>query len=480
VKPSRLFVFLMLAAVVGCAGHSGSAGPTLPATHVLDDSRLLDKRASTPIKHVVILIQENRSFNNLFATFPKAAGATSGYYLKKVGSKYVRTQITLQKKPLSFAPDIDHKYNDFQLDYDSGNMDGFSLPFIGGNKQAPAGVQPYQYVDPADINPYWVIAQQYVLADHLFQTQGSGSFTAHQDLIAGGTAIDSPAANALIDYPSVSNWGCKAPQGTWIPLVTKGGVLEPSPSPSVFPCLNYPTGTLRDLLDQNHVSWKYYTPAYCCGSSGLLWNAFAAIAAVYNSSEWNVTPGSSASGVTSPETSIFKDITNCNLPAVSWLIPDAANSDHPWGKNGKPDNGPAWVAQVVNAIGQSGPSSCNYWASTAIVVVWDDWGGFYDNATPPPGGDFGGLGFRVPMLIVSPYVPAGKVSHTQYEFGSILKFVEQTFQLGSMGTSDVRAQSIGNVFKFKSPPRTFTPIPSSRSRAFFLRETPSNMPVDTQ
>jgi phospholipase C len=475
VKPSRAFLFVILAAAFGCTGHPGGGAPTLPAAPLQAASRVTNVGSNSHIKHVVILIQENRSFDNLFARFPGADGATYGYYLKKVGSQRVRTKIALKKQPLSHALDVNHNYTTFQTDYQSGNMDGFNLATIDGSN--PAGTYPYQYVDPKDMQPYWVLAQQYVLADHLFQTQGSGSFTAHQDLIAGGTAIDQPAANALIDWPTATNWGCGASPSSTTPLVTKAGMLEASPGP--YPCLNYPTGTLRDLLDRKHVSWKYYTPSYRLNTVGTLWDAFAAIKDVYNSSEWNVPPGSSASGVTFPETSIFSDITSCNLPAVSWLIPASQNSDHPWGPNGV-DDGPSWVAQVITAIGQSGPSSCDYWASTAIVVVWDDWGGFYDHATPPPGGDFGGFGFRVPMLIVSPYVPAGKVSHTQYEFGSILKFVEQTFHLGSMGTSDARATSIGNVFTFKNAPRKFRPIPSSRSRAHFLHEPPSNMPVDTE
>jgi phospholipase C len=112
------------------------------------------------------------------------------------------------------------------------------------------------------------------------------------------------------------------------------------------------------------------------------------------------------------------------------------------------------------------------------VVVWDDWGGFYDHVAPPQL-DYTGLGFRVPLLVISPYAKTGYVSHTQYEFGSILKFVEQTFNLGSLGTTDVRATSIGNVFSFGKGPRTFKPVATKYSRSYFEHERPSNMPVDT-
>ncbi|MGB6520742.1 MAG: alkaline phosphatase family protein, partial [Candidatus Cybelea sp.] len=172
---------------------------------------------------------------------------------------------------------------------------------------------------------------------------------------------------------------------------------------------------------------------------------------------------------------IFNDISSNALPAVSWVVPDGQNSDHPaqklWGIH--KDTGPSWVAQVVNAVGQS-----SYWNSTAIVVVWDDWGGFYDHVAPPQL-DYTGLGFRVPMLVVSPYAKPSYISHTQYEFGSILKFVEENFDLGSLGTTDQRATSIGDVFNFSQKPRKFSPIPAEFPRSYFLHERPSNMPVDT-
>src|SRR5581483_7116649 len=175
--------------------------------------------------------------------------------------------------------------------------------------------------------------------------------------------------------------------------------------------------------------------------------AFAAIDAVYNGPEW-------ATNISMPETNVLNDVTNSQLPAVSWVIPDQVDSDHAHSKTGT-YTGPQWIASVVNAIGTS-----SYWNSTAIVVVWDDWGGWYDHVPPPFLDDAGGLGFRVPMLVISPYVAPGTIAHTQYEFGSILKFVEQTFHLGSLGTTDVRAASIGNIFHFNQKARHFKVIPT--------------------
>ncbi|MGA8533396.1 MAG: alkaline phosphatase family protein [Candidatus Tumulicola sp.] len=417
------------------------------------------------IQHIVIMIQENRSFDNFFATFPGANGTTTGYYLKKVNGKYVRTQVTLGETTLA-GLDLNHSWADYTMDYDKGGMDGFGQERINGNNPAPH-MYAYEYVEPSQIQPYWTLAQEYALADNMFQTQGSGSFTAHQDLIAGTThQVYNNHIGSLIDYPSLNgNWGCNAKAGTVTSMLTKSGQYLKGGGP--FPCLTYSTGTMRDLLDAKQVSWKYYAPPHQNNKVGALWNAFAAIDAVYNGPEW-------ATNISMPETNIFNDISNAQLPAVSWVIPDQVDSDHAHSKTGE-YNGPEWIASVVNAIGQS-----SYWNSTAIIVVWDDWGGWYDHVPPPFFDNAGGLGFRVPMLVISPYVPAGTIAHTQYEFGSILKFVEETFHLGSMGTTDVRAKSIGNIFNFKMKARTFHVIQAARSRAYFMHQPPSYAPVDTE
>jgi phospholipase C len=157
-----------------------------------------------------------------------------------------------------------------------------------------------------------------------------------------------------------------------------------------------------------------------------------------------------------------------------------ADSDHPPLKPGQgSDLGPSWVASVVNAIGES-----SYWNSTAIIVLWDDWGGWYDNSSPPQP-DYRGLGFRVPCMIISPYAKQGYVDSTQYEFGSILKFIEEVYGTGSIGPTsqgytDQRATSLDAAFDFNQQPRTFTAIPSKYSVSHFLHEPPSNEPVDTQ
>jgi phospholipase C len=445
-------------ATVSCAGNAGGPGASSLPQHGSHK-----KSSSNYIQHVIDIVQENRSFDDFFATFPGANGATQG--LMKYGTGDI--SVPLAKVNLKEGCDFPHGYlGGFIKQLDGGKMDGFGLgPGVcHGNVTAA-----YQYVDPEQIVPYWYIAEQYVLGDAMFQTQGSGSFTAHQDLIAGATIINQAKTKSLVDLPTHTPWGCDAPHGTKTSVLQYTGSMLQVLRNGPYPCVTY--ATLRDLLDAKSVSWKYYSPPIQ-GGEGKLWNAFDAVKAVREGSEWKT-------NISTPETNIFNDITNGQLPAVSWLVPDRQNSDHPSGPGS--DTGPSWVASVVNAVGES-----SYWPGTAIIVVWDDWGGFYDHVPPPFADKWGGLGFRVPLLIVSAYAreatpsQPGYISHTQYEFGSILKFIEDTFTLGSLGTTDARATSIDDSFDFTQQARPFQPIPSSHSQSYFRHQKPSGAPVDNE
>jgi phospholipase C len=414
-------------ALAGCSGSGG--GGTMP--RVPGERATSSPPPAQSIAHVVIVVQENRSFDNLFATYPGADGTTHG-------TLHNGKQFTLTKGPL-LGKELNHLRSGYLTEYDNGKMDGFDqIGFGSSGNGGPAGTYPLRYVNPSQIQPYWSMAKNYSLADHMFQTQGSGSFTAHQELIAAGTAINS--TESLIDLPSLGPWGCDAPSGTVTTYITTSGQFFFNGGP--FPCLTYKT--LADLLDPKGISWKYYVPPLLVpGSSGFLWNAFDAIHDVRYGSDWS-------NDVVSPETTIFSDISANKLPAVSWVIPCGNNSDHA----SNTDTGPSWVAGVVNAIGKS-PA----WKSTVIIVVWDDWGGYFDHIPPAFLDNQGGLGFRVPMLVISPYPKtAGYVSHTQYEFGSIVRFVEDNWNLGRLGATDVRATSIADMFDFTKSPRAFVPI----------------------
>jgi phospholipase C len=350
-------------------------------------------------------------------------------------------------------------------------MNGFDVTLTGPNGEGPAATctYTYQYVNPNDIAPYWDLAQQYALADNAFQSQGSSSFTAHQDLIAAGTSYNQKVSgsgytDSVIDNPSGFPWGCDSPPGATTALIATDGLYLQGKGP--FPCFPVESSeqysTLRDLLDAKGVSWKFYGEKI--KSPPGIWTAFDAIKAVRYGKEWGT-------NVVFQDKKIFTDLKGGHLPSVSWVVPDALNSDHPAEHS---DTGPSWVASVVNAVGKS-----KYWKSSAVIVVWDDWGGFFDHAPPPFYDGQGGLGFRIPLIIVSPYAQA-HVEHTQYETTSILRFIEDNWNLGTLGKLDQRATSIGNAFDFKLAPRKFKVIPAKYPFAYFLHQKPSGLPPDSE
>jgi phospholipase C len=473
------FFALVAAAVLAACSGAGSSTPSLPA-----HSMAHHRTGSSPIQHIVVVIQENRTFNDFFATFPGVTGTTTGEELvKNSKGKFVEQSIALKEVNLESKSSLNHLYSAYLTAYNGGAMDGFSIVKRSTNGK-PEKTAPYQYVNPSQIQPYWTIASQWGIANAMFSTQGSGSFTAHQDLIRGGTCITTvcspPSGNSesLIDDPdNNAYWGCRSPSGTTTSVInmSTGTVSHNGP----FPCSNdfpdyggsnsYPT--LRDLLDAKSITWKYYTPGLIKDGPGALWNAFQVIYPVYSGTEWKT-------NVITPNTTIFSDLTSGKLAAMSWLIPDGANSDH---SGYASDTGPSWVASVVNAIGQS-----SYWDSTVIIVVWDDWGGLYDPVAPAKLDDQGGPGFRVPMLVISPYVKLGSgsqggyVSNTVYGFGSIIRFVEDTFNLGRLGTTDETSTSMADMLDVTQSPRPFETIPSTYKKSYFLRQKPSGLPVDTE
>ena len=430
---------LLLSLAAAASGCSGAASPTSPP---------VSTPATSYIKHVVIVIQENRSFDNLFSGFPGADAPAFGYAGKK--------KIALHPTPLQDPHDIENNWRDAIRGWNHGRMNGFEHEHFYGGPLEYA----YAYVPRAQSAPYWSMARQYVLADRMFPTEFGPSFTAHLSLIAGNTTID-PGPIAEVDAPDTLKWGCEAPPGTRT-FTLNAQRVELFNGP--FPCFrNFPT--LADRLDAAGVAWRYYaSPLGQIG--GKVWSEFSSVRAVRYGPDWK--------NVISPQTRILTDAQNGDLPGVAWVTPDWQDSDH---TGSGYDRGPSWVASVVNAIGES-PD----WNSTAIFVLWDDWGGWYDNV-PPPQLDFRGLGIRVPCIVISPFARSGYVSHTQYEYGSILKTVEALFSLGpigppSRGFTDTRAASMLDVFDFTQRPRAFTPIHARYPASVFLRERPSFVPPD--
>ena len=429
------YVLLLSAAtplIAGCGGLPPPIGAPGAGAQQPSDSAHAPGSPST-IQHIVVLVQEGRTYNDLFAQ------TKVGCIVIGDGKHSITETIHLREVNLAGGERLRSDYKAYRTAYNNGTNCGWNL--IRGVNGAREGRAPYKYVNPTQIRPYLTAASDYARADHMFQTQGSGGFTAHQDLIRGGTAID--PHGSVIDSPSMQPWGCWAPSGATTNLITTGLKYEPNQGP--FPCFAYPT--LGTLLDAKSISWKCYTPFALPKQQQAALNdpdPFFAIQAVWDN------PREFATHISFPETNVLSDIAKGALPAMSWVIPSSSNSDDP---GNKIDAGPTWVAGVVNAIGNS-----SYWDSTAIVVVWDDGGGLYDPLPPPFFDKQGGSGFRVPMILISPYVAQGYVSHDVYGFGSIVRFVEDTWSLGRLGTTDTTSTSIGKMFDFHQSPRQFVSI----------------------
>jgi phospholipase C len=457
-------VWLALAALVACSGGGSQGGTPPPVPHATAPASVpsIAPPATPPptiaptiaptvaptgppagaIQHVVIIIQENRSFDNLFHGYPGADSASTGYNSKGQA-------IALQPIPFEAPYDIVHYFSTFLAAWDNGKMDGFDIEAIDGNSNGYTNPQ-YGYVPASEVKPYFAMAQQYVLGDRMFTSNADGSFVAHQYAIAG-------QAKSAVDYPS-GYWGCGGGPSDTVTTLTQ----QRTPGPPELACFDYPT--LADELDAKHLSWRYYAPTWTSAFGGI-WSAFQAVNHIFNGPEWST-------NVISPETTILTDVPAGTLANVTWVVPDLANSDHPNLEG--PSGGPSWVASIVNAIGTS-----KFWNSTVVFVLWDDWGGWYDHVAPPQL-DYDGLGIRVPLLCISPYASQGTVSHIPYETASTLKFVEQNFGLATLSASDARATSAGAGCLTQAKPRAFIAIPTTLGPQYFKHHRPSNRPPDNE
>jgi len=370
------------------------------------------------IQHIVFLIKENRSFDNYFGTFPGADGVTSA------------TVSTGQVIPLGYTGDrptrdLDHNWNASLIGTDYNKMDKFDLaPMCSINEDYYCISQ----VTESDIPNYFQYAKHYVLADRMFSSLHGPSFPNHLYTIA---AQSGGAANNPNNTDTGGNsWGCDSPQGASVAVIDPQGNLS-----EVFPCFDFQT--LVDTMQTAGVTWKYYSPAQY--QPGYIWNALDAINHIRNTNLWsNVVP----------YTQFVTDAQKGQLPQVSWVVEDGWSSEHPVSGSCVGEN---FTVQQVNAVMQ-GPE----WGSTVVFITWDDFGGFYDHV-PPPLNDQYGLGLRVPLLIVSPWVKQGYISHTQYEFSSFLKFVEERFNLPPLTSRDANANDMLDSFILNPSSRTPAP-----------------------
>ncbi|HEV2379464.1 MAG TPA: alkaline phosphatase family protein [Terriglobia bacterium] len=358
------------------------------------------------IQHIVFIVKENRSFDQMFGTFPGADGATSG------------TISTGQVLPLGLTPDaiprdMGHTWIAANGAIDYGKMDHFDLITNGGNCTVNGDYLCLTQQNQTTIPNYFAYATNFVLADHMFSSLRGPSFPNHLYTVAAqsGGAIDNPPAN--------ERWGCDSPSGATVPVADQNGNLTYQ-----YPCFDFET--IADLLQNAGISWKYYA------QTGSVWNALDAINHIRNGSLWNTN--------IAPDTQFITDAQNGQLPAVSWVIAPGGSSEHPSNSTCAGEN---WSVNQINAV----MGNQTEWNSTAIFLAWDDFGGFYDHLAPPDSDQYG-LGPRVPLLIISPYAKAGYISHSTYEFSSFLKFVEERFQLTALTERDANANDMLDAFNF--------------------------------
>jgi phospholipase C len=415
-------------ALHGCAVAPSSPTPPLPK-----------------IQHIVVIVQENRTPDNLFHGLPNADIADSG--LNSAGKTIPLTPIGL-----STHYDLSHAHAAFVAMYHRGKMDGADKIPISCQARVtdcPPPNPQFRYVDPAEVQPYFEMAERYTFADRMFQTNQGPSFPAHQFIISGTskptvTSDLFAAENVSLPRKHGANTaaGCAGPIGETVSMIDPMGREDTSQ----FPCFEH--ATLVDLLDSHGITWRYYAP-----SGGSIWTGPNAIRHLRFGTDWQK--------IIIPQTKVLTDIGNGDLPQVTWVIPNGRYSDHPLLNEG---SGPSWVASIVNAIGNS-----TYWSSTAILITWDDWGGWYDHVAPTILNSYE-YGFRVPLIVVSPYAKRGYVSHVTHDFGSLLRFAEVTFQLPTLGYADSQADDLSDCFDFTQTPASFRPFAAKFDASYFLRD----------
>lgn len=478
---------------------------------------------SNPINHVVIIYQENRTVDNLFGSnnpknkynLPGLAVSTAGQAYNIVGGK--KKVFTVNAVPIPMASTLNSTGSIDADDYDPEHshepnwvnacdapaitdpstkcaMDGFNHVKVGCDKGAtgcPGPTYPtYAYVRYKDVVPYFQIASRYGYANYMFQTNQGPSFPAHQ-FIFGGTSQAGEGADPtwfIAENPTpvsmTEDNGCFSTSNVTV------GQLDPTTQSEidVYPCFNH--NTLVNLLADHdpEITWSYYTPG-----EGGIWTAPNAISTLCTNEGgkcggkyWAPCSATVNGCIDLDPSDVLTDIGNCKLRQVNWVIPTALESDHAGSTDG---SGPSWVASIVNKIGASPCTDVvngkreTYWQDTVILITWDDWGGWYDHVVPaalssraPAVASSYVYGFRVPLLVVSAYTPAGTVDNTVgLDFGAMLKFVEEIFGLGTISDdpfnpyADYYAKDdLHSFFQFTLPPRPFESIEAPLKEDIFF------------
>jgi phospholipase C len=403
----------------GTVVTGGSADPVIAPAEV---SLLRSK-----IQHVVIILQENRSFDNYFGTYPGAAGIPMQNGVPTVFAPNPKTNQCV--KPFYSATDKDldapHFAADAVGDIDGGKMDGFIIQELAAmTTQCKSAVSPQcadlgpavnviGYHDAREIPNYWTYAQQFVLQDHMFSPAATWSAPVHNFLVSGWSASCSDANNPM---------SCTSDLGDPDHFLSDKNLDTSTPG--------YAWTDLTYLLYKAQVSWAYYLDQGYqpdCDDTDQPINCAPLPQAVGVPEIWNPLPDFQTVhqdhqlGNIQDEKNFYADVQNHALPAVSWIIPNVTDSEH---APSSISTGQTYVTKIINTIMQS-----PYWNNTAILLAWDDWGGLYDHVAPPSV-DANGYGLRVPALVISAYARPGYIDHQVLSFDAYLKLIEDDFLNG--------------------------------------------------
>jgi phospholipase C len=448
----------ILLVVTACTG----ASPNIPAnnTHATGTPATNSvsneiATAQSKIKHVIIIMQENRSFDQYFGTFPGANGIPMKNEIPTVCVNDPQTNLCV--KPYHDPNPVNiggpHTAASAILDINGGKMNGFITAFRNAHKSclnqnipacAPGALPDVMgWHDAREIPNYWTYAQEFVLQDAMFEPNASWSLPAHLFMVSAWSAKCSIPA----DPASCVN-ALDGPSG-----------INVSNNDYAWTDLTY-------LLYKANISWAYYlsegTQPDCADDTMLcsaapqnrtvpgIWNPLPAFDTVKQDGQL---------GNIQTVDQYYKAAHDGTLPAVAWIVPENKVSEHP---PASISTGQAYVTSLINAAMQ-GPN----WSSTAIFLSWDDWGGFYDHVVPPII-DQNGYGLRVPGIVISPYAKTGYIDHQTLSFDAYLKFIEDIFLGGQRidpttdGRPDPRptvrenAPQLGNLledFNFSQPPQ---------------------------
>jgi phospholipase C len=385
------------------------------------EARAADHNGIHKIRHVVIVMQENRSFDSYFGTYPGADGIPVRNGDPTVCSPDPKTHVCVEPYHDTSNRNAGGPHDTINAirDIDGGKMDGFEREARKGRFLAchatdnpgcsltPSKPDVMGYHDWHEIPNYWDYARTYVLQDHMFEADNSWSLPAHFSLVSGWTARCSKHGD---------------------PMSCRSALTAPFGATGQGKKVDYPWTDLTWLLHHYHVSWRYYiakgnqpdcadSEMFCgespqSASTPSIWNPLPRFDDVQHDRQL---------GDIQPLSRFYRAARTGKLPAVTWLTPSQATSEHP---PSLVTAGQTYVTRAINAI-MEGPD----WNSTAIFLAWDDWGGFYDHVRPPRV-DGEGYGIRVPALVISPYAKQGYIDHQVLSSDAYLKFIEDDFLHG--------------------------------------------------